>query len=1107
MPSFSGLFQHRPGFARPFFSPTDSMLAGFSGHLVSEQLLERLVSHAADATSSNLPRRSLAAWRRHCDRLGPASGVRTLFEVGASPLVSTLGLATPRAVEQHGDLIVGTIPGAVEPIGLFVAPWGAPLDPLWRTAVVLAGYRGAAWCLLFNGEALRVLSARRVHERRFAEFDLDLAADDDLAASAMMLLVRGPLDDLLAASDREAGVVNRSLRIGVLDASTAVLGALVRRRPRPPLDGAFDQALTIVYRILFLLFAEARVLVPLWHPVYRDSYSIDVLHNHLAGGGSPVGLWDAIGAVSRLLHAGCEAGDLRVNAFNGRLFAPASAPLADRRDLDDDAARRAILSMTTRSAPDGAGRERISYRELGVEQLGAVYETLLDYRPVLVESPDRNAAAVSLRTGSGLRKATGTFYTPQSLTRYLVRRTLDPLVGDASPDEILALRILDPAMGSGAFLVAACAYLTQAYEQALVRAGSCHPHDLGPQDRVAIRRTIAERCLFGVDINPMAVQLARLSLWLATLAADRPLSFLDHHIQTGDSLVGAWLSTIRRPPAPAGRRMSNRDLPLFQHESAIAGVMRHALPVRFSLAELPNDSLAAVRAKERKLAGLNGPDSLLSKWKRVADLWCSAWFVRRRAEVSAGFLELAEAIVAGKSALPERMTAEYLAEAHEAANERRFFHWELEFPEVFFDRDGVPLRAPGFDAVVGNPPWDMMRADSAPLEDRARLKREVTPLVRFARDSGVYSAGQSGHANRYQLFVERALALARPGGRIGLVLPWGLAADHGSAALRRLFFSRAAVDALVGLDNRDAVFPIHRSVKFLLATATAGGATGTIACRFGERDPAILEACEDDKAWFPVSLSLPLIERLSGGDLSIPDVRSEVDLAIAERVATLFPPLGEPESWNARFGRELNVTDDREVLRSGGRGLPVVEGKHIEAFRARTDATRWTVDARDAGRLLAGRHLRRRLAYRDVASPTNRLTLIAAMLPAECVSTHTIFCLRTALPVSAQYFLCGLFNSFVLNYLVRLRVATHVTTAIVERLPVPGRDDPSAAFHRIAALARLLSVRQDPATLASLQAAVALLYRFSVDEFRHVLASFPLVPIEERDGALRAFRK
>ena len=186
---------------------------------------------------------------------------------------------------------------------------------------------------------------------------------------------------------------------------------------------------------------------------------------------------------------------------------------------------------------------------------------------------------------------------------------------------------------------------------------------------------------------------------------------------------------------------------------------------------------------------------------------------------------------AGRSALTS--VDDYLNRADEAARSHRFFHWELEFPEVFFDRTGRRLARPGFDAVVGNPPWDMLRADHGSPESRADDRRIVSSTVRFTRDSGVYSAQSDGHANRYQLFLERTLDLTRSGGRFGLVLPSGLAADLGSAALRRLLLSRSDVDGIVGLDNVRRIFPIHRSVRFLLLTATSGPPTRRLPCRFG----------------------------------------------------------------------------------------------------------------------------------------------------------------------------------------------------------------------------------------------------------------------------------
>src|SRR5262249_2029641 len=154
----------------------------------------------------------------------------------------------------------------------------------------------------------------------------------------------------------------------------------------------------------------------------------------------------------------------------------------------------------------------------------------------------------------------------------------------------------------------------------------------------------------------------------------------------------------------------------------------------------------------------------------------------------------------------------------------------------------------GFDAVVGNPPWDMIRADTGPADERDRMRADATRLLRFTRDAGIYTAQSDGHANRYQLFVERAIALTRNGGRIGLVLPSGLLSDHGSASLRKPLLGRCDVDAIVGFDNRERIFPIHRSQRFVLLTASRGSPTRAIACRLGESSPAILEAVGDEPA-------------------------------------------------------------------------------------------------------------------------------------------------------------------------------------------------------------------------------------------------------------------
>jgi hypothetical protein len=1087
------------------------MLPGLKGHLVAPSFLEQRLATAGPP--DDRARRRLADLRRRARSLGPATSLRALLDAAAAPLLDALALGSPSGVEYIDSAGLCTIRTGSQPALLLVAAWGEPLHTFWRTAVSGAIRRGAGWCLLFNGRSLRLVDPRRPYSRRYAEFDLDLVADDDRTFAAFWFVMRRlatSLDDVIEASDRHTVAVCRSLRTGVLSAAAEMLAALLRapdRRRGPPPGGAFEQALTIVYRMLFLLFAEARGLVPLWHPIYRASYSIAAARAVAERPGGPAGLWDALQAIARLAHAGCRAGDLRVTPFNGRLFAPIEAPLAERRDLDDEAARRAVLALATRPSADGAGRQPIEYADLGVDQLGAVYETILDYEPRL--RPDRT---VSLQPGSGVRKTTGTYYTPRPIADYLVRRTLAPLVHDRASEDILKLRILDPAMGSGAFLVAACRYLAGAYEAAIVREGGCHPSDIGDAERAAFRRTIAERCLYGVDVNPTAVQLARLSLWLATLAADRPLTFLDHRLRTGDSLLGAWLIDLRRPP-PIGRR-ARRILPdareLFS-QSDVQDAIRTALPVRFSLESIPDDTLEDVRSKERALAALNRRETALSKWKRIADLWCATWFCETPESLPASaFPALADVVLTGRGPLPAAAAERFLRSGEDVARARRFFHWELEFPEAFFDPSGGRLSRPGFDALVGNPPWDVIRADAGPPEARRRSRSDAGCLMRYAREAGIYSARSQGHRNRYQLFLERAMSLTRPGGRIGLVLPSGLATDQGSAGLRRRLLAECDVDSLVGFDNALGVFPIHRGVRFLLATATAGSPTRSIACRFGERLPESLEAPAEEpsgsSSWFPVRLTPALVERLSGPDLVIPDFRTSLDVAIAERAAVLFPPLGSPEGWSARFGRELNASDDRHAFCRPDQGWPIVEGKHLEPFRVRRESARHGI-RRDQAQALLGPAWRDRwrLAYRDVAASTNRLTLIAAILPPGCASTHTIFCLRTPLPLASQHFLCGVFNSFVVNYLVRMRMTTHVTTAAAERLPIPRPDDSPRLFHLVAALARRLSRRHDPEAHARLQASVARLYQLSPAELGHVLDTFPLVAESEREAVYRAF--
>jgi hypothetical protein len=466
--------------------------------------------------------------------------------------------------------------------------------------------------------------------------------------------------------------------------------------------------------------------------------------------------------------------------------------------------------------------------------------------------------------------------------------------------------------------------------------------------------------------------------------------------------------------------------------------------------------------------------------------------------------------------LPRSVAQPRLDEAQRIADARRFLHWTLEFPEVYFDGEGAPLESPGFDAIIGNPPWEMVRGDTGEAHARSTRKDLAAQLTRFVRQSGIYKACAEGHANQYQLFLERSVSLLKRGGRLGLVLPWGFASDHGSGALRRMIVERCDTDAIVGFDNAAGIFPIHRGMRFLLLSTTAGSPTREVRCRFGQRDPAVLAAPDVALAVRSggepgVTVTPALLRRLSGAGLAIPSIRNAAELQLVERLVSRWPALSSERGWAARFGRELNRSDDRRLLSAAGAGMPVVEGKHIEPFGVRLDRCELRVPpgAGLPGAELRAAARRHRLAYRDVASATNRLTLIAALVPPGAVTVHTVFCLRGAVPLADQVALCCLLNSFVANWLARMWVTTHLGTSTVERLPVPRPPSSTPLASRLRDLGRVLlrAGGHDADAYAEVQGLAAVLYGLTAGEFASILDTFPLVETGTKAAALDSCRR
>jgi hypothetical protein len=468
--------------------------------------------------------------------------------------------------------------------------------------------------LLSNGSELRVIRRDPGLGGEASYLSVDLASlaelGDDHEWRVLWALLRPEAfirdeagqslwDRIEAASADAATAVSEDLSSGVRAAISAIAnGALADWRRRgevvPAPRNLFADVLKIAYRLLFVAFAEDRGLLPVGTPSYDSAYSLRNLRKQILTADAawePDGgfLWSGLRAQWQLLRDGVNAGELQITGFNGGLFNPDTCKLLDDPYLTigDTFIRDAIdaLSYTDPAASgktkDSAGRRPVNYRELGVEQLGSIYEGLLAFEPQIADGPktlakigrgqtaivqvldanqvpDKAEALERYGTGSfylfeatGQRKGSGSYYTARPLAHFVVGEALRPLVENATPEQILNLRVCDPAMGSGAFLVPAVHRLTEAYGEALARAGEFADHTLNDTERAAYRRLIVERCIYGVDLNPMAVELAKVSLWLATAADGKPLSFVDAHLRCGDAVIGASLQAWEGVPAPA----------------------------------------------------------------------------------------------------------------------------------------------------------------------------------------------------------------------------------------------------------------------------------------------------------------------------------------------------------------------------------------------------------------------------------------------------------------------------------------------------------------------------------------------------------------------------
>ena len=632
---------------------------------------------------------------------------------------------------------------------------------------------GCPWGILTNGREWRLYTSR-VPGRLDANYSYDLlrlletGSEDDFlyfflffsrAALRRDASGRSVVDALLEGSiDFAAGVSDR-LRDQVFPALKEIAAGLLADAIFPPereqLDRVYDLALIVLYRILFVLFAESRGLLPLEAASYKDislfrltRLACEALDSRVALSSQGGSYWSTFQGLTRAISQGDNS--IGIAAYNGDLFNEARYPQLAAVVIPDLYLARALDDLARVSnITDAPPRLWVDYTALGVRHLGTVYEGLLEYRLVVDDAEGPVNERLRMERRPNARKGGGSYYTPDVIVQRIVEATLEPLTAGLTQEQILNIRVVDPAMGSAHFLVAAAEYLGA---RAVAAAHPDNPNEI--QELEAARRVAVERCVHGVDRNPLAVELAKLSLWLATAQADQPLSFLNHHLRLGNSLTGAWLSELVR----ASRDMRQLDL------------------MKETLAELGNEwrndvaSIEAVLSLDRSTiakqeALLATLDQAEANIRTALDTVTASRFRLASTE------DIESAIIAALKASTRAVVSLEVREEppHTPVLADPPLHWELAFPQVMLGADH------GFDAVIMNPPWvsawEMTNTDPS-LRDF--LKHAPWALSVLKR-----------HWDLYVPFVSLACAqLLRPGGRLGVVLPNPVQREKYAEALR-----------------------------------------------------------------------------------------------------------------------------------------------------------------------------------------------------------------------------------------------------------------------------------------------------------------------------------
>jgi len=769
--------------------------------------------------------------------------------------------------------------------------WGAKLDqsapgqrnPSQQIDEYLR-YSERPWGILTDGRWWRLYHRDSSKHNAYYAVDLEslLEADDPDAFRYFYAFFRREaftdqwLEKVLAGSEDFAQKLSDKLEEEVYDALELIAqGYLDYRRNRLTADAAtlrqiYEQSLVLLYRMLFIFYAESREILPLDNPDYRSRLSMDSIKKKIAQDTHFNKTFDADSSsyyahLSDLFFA-IDAGNdfYGVPAYNGRLFSDAEHPFLAKNHIGDLHLAPALDKLAR--VDQNGKRVFVDYRDLEVRHLGSIYEKLLEYELKLATDADhpedKAPGQVYLQTGSGERKVTGSYYTPDYIVRFIVEKTLEPLLTaitqrHAAPAEdgtwivnnptalvndILALNVLDPATGSGHFVVDATAYIAE-----WLRGLGIRPPDLGENEDELIywKRQVASACIYAVDINPLAVELAKLSMWLATLAKGKPLSFLDHHIRLGNSLVGTRISTIddndvsvrdeeRRRRARQRRKQQAAEvgqIALFSDADFSDG-LRYAVQHMSAIENTVANTVSDVKTQEKLYAELT---QRLSSWKQAADVWTARYF---GLDISMDEWKTVRKLT--QSGLISPAVQKTVDQAAALAGQHRFFHWELAFPEIFYDADGQPKAEPGFDAVIGNPPYVRME----------RLKDQKSYF------SSAFETYQ-GSADLYVYFFERGFQLLRTQRRQSYVTSGSWLYAKYATPLRSYIKQRIMLESLIDLGDTQTfkgALDVYPAISVIYKTIPPEKNYNALVATFTRADRVSLDNDTLNNKWINVGI-------------------------------------------------------------------------------------------------------------------------------------------------------------------------------------------------------------------------------------------------------------